>query len=89
MKKKNFNQRTCCITNKKFNKKNLVRICIQNNKLFLDKNFSLKGRGIYIYSFGRFDDEIIKKKIEKKTNITMDPLLFNELKNYIQSKRSE
>ena len=89
MKKKNFNQRTCCITNKKFNKNELVRICIKDNKLIIDKDYSLQGRGIYIHSFDKFDNEIIIKKIERKTNIVIDQILFNELVECVDNRRSK
>lgn len=80
MKKKNYNCRTCLITNKKYHKSELIRICKVNDKLVIDKQRNILGRGYYLSkNIKDFDPIVIKKKLEKKTGTTVDTNLLNEL----------
>lgn len=73
MKKQNYNHRKCIIKNKKLPKSELIRICIVENKIVIDQNKTLKGRGYYLSSnLENIDNIKIKNLLEKKLHVCVD-----------------
>lgn len=90
MKKKNYNYRTCLITNKKFLKTNLIRICKIDNKLVVDYQQKMLGRGYYLsQEILVVSPLMIKKKLEQKTNLVIDNNLIDNLLCLAQEQRNQ
>lgn len=90
MKKKNYNYRTCLITNKKFLKNNLIRICKIDNKLVVDDQQKMLGRGYYLsQEILVVSPLMIKKKLEQKTNLVIDNNLIDNLLCLAQEQRNQ
>lgn len=56
-------QRMCQVCRNKFDKNDLIRIVLDENRLFIDDNKSRKGKGCYICKNHNCLDMILKKKV--------------------------
>ena len=68
MKKNNF--RRCLITKKVFHKNELYRFVVKDNKMILDKNNSLPGRGYYVAK--NHDFNVIESFIAKRFKMNVE-----------------
>jgi len=80
-------ERTCLLTNKKYDKSQLIRLVKVDNELTIDKSQTMPGRGYWIH----YDAEALKnpKTVQilskrLRTKVTQD--LINRLAEYIVNK---
>lgn len=90
MKKQNYNFRKCIIKNKKFPKSLLIRVCVSSNKLIIDNNQNLPGRGYYLSrELDKIDNVKLKNLLEKKLHVVIDNETLQELRKTTTQLESE
>lgn len=88
MTKKEINKRNIrrdIVTKEKFNKEKLLRIVVtKKNKTFIDKDFNIEGRGIYIHKnniLKGLEKGIIEKNVKKYNGSFKE--IEDELKKFV------
>lgn len=82
MKKKNFNTRTCILTNKKLYKEEMVRITKINNQVILGPSSS--GRGYYFDPKTEIPLSQVVAKINRRLNVQISE---SEISLILNSRR--
>lgn len=84
MKNKNFNHRKCVFSRQKLLKTQLLRIVKFNDKIVLDLNYTIKGRGLYFICSQENVKNLENSKIVFKTfNLNLEKGVLEEIKMQI------
>lgn len=85
MKVKKIPMRTCCVTNEKFEKRELLRIVkTKDGVIFVDETGKLNGHGAYIKKDLEVLEKAIKSKaLDRKLETKISDEIYEEIRNII------
>lgn len=76
--------RTCLYTNKQYDKKELIRLVKENDKLVIDHKQNKLGRGYWLkLTKQMFDDPKLMMILSKRTKSSIDEKLITELRKML------